>query len=108
MTLGGIRDHLGKSGLAGAGRYPQNDGREKFISLDRASQKLAFANNMLLSDIFIEGARTHTRSQRGLILHALLHGVVKEILGHGSDYSRGGYEKLMALTTAKWSNFYSM
>ncbi len=86
VTLGVVGDDLRQGGLAGAGRPPQEDGREEFVGFDGAPQQLAFAHDVLLADVFFQRARTHARRQRRFGLHTFLQGVVEEI-GHRSDYT---------------------
>ena len=82
MGLGLVGDDLGQGGLAGAGRAPQDDGGEQPVGLDGAPQELAGADDLLLADELVQGARAHAGGQRGFGVHAFLHGVVKEV-GHG-------------------------
>jgi len=46
---------------------------------DGSPQKLAFANNVFLADVFIQRARPHVCRSRCFAIHAFLHGVVEEI-----------------------------
>jgi len=79
MTPGGIGDELGERGLAGAGRTPQDDGREEFIGFGGRAQKFALRGDAFLPDKFLEGARPHARRQRRTALQAFLHRVVESI-----------------------------
>jgi hypothetical protein len=45
-------------GLAGAGRPPENQ-RADVVALDLSAKRFAGANQVLLTDIFVERARTH-------------------------------------------------
>ena len=82
VTLGGVGDDLRERGLARAWRPPQNDGRKKLVGFDGAAQKLAFADDMFLPDVFIQRARTHPRGKRRFAFHAFVHGVVEKVVGH--------------------------
>ena len=77
-----VGDDLRQGGLAGAGRAPEDDGREQPVGLDGAAQELARADDVLLADVLVQGARAHAGGQRGFGFHAFLHGVVEEV-GHG-------------------------
>jgi len=70
---------LRQCGLAGAGRTPQNDERKKFIGFDGAAQEFAFADNVLLTDLFIQLAWPHACGKRSFGFHIFLHDVTKEI-----------------------------
>ena len=91
MGLGLVGDDLGQGGLAGAGRPPQDDGREQPVGLDGAPQQLAGADDLLLPDELVQRARAHAGGQRGLGIHAFLHGMVEEV-GHGLIVPFGGGE----------------
>src|SRR5687767_1066955 len=86
MTLGGIRNDLRECRLARTWRSPQDDRGEESISFDGAAQKLALPNDVFLTDILIQRARTHTRGKRRFGPHAFLQGMVEEI-SHSGDYS---------------------
>ena len=58
VGLGHVGDDAGKGCFAGAGRAPQNDGRE-LVCLNGASEDVAFANDVLLPNEFIEGCGPH-------------------------------------------------
>src|SRR6266536_314912 len=57
------RNDLRQRRLAGAGRPPENQ-RSKVIAFNLRPQRLARSNQVLLSDEFIERARTHAVGQR--------------------------------------------
>ena len=86
VTLRAVGDDLRQGGFAGAGRPPQDDGREEFVGFDGAPQQFALADDVILADVFFQRARTHARGQRRFGLHPFLHGVVEEV-GHGDDYT---------------------
>ncbi len=86
MTLRAVGDDLRQGGLAGAGRPPQQNGREEFVGFDGAAQQLALAHDVFLADELLQRARAHARRQRRFGLHTLLHGVVEKV-GHEGDYT---------------------
>ena len=47
-----------------ASRRPVKDNRRKLIGRDRAPQKPALADDVILSDVFVERARPHPCGQR--------------------------------------------
>ncbi len=49
--------------FAGAGRPPEDE-RADIVALDLGAQRLAGTNQMLLPDVFVEGARTHAIGKR--------------------------------------------
>ena len=64
----GIRfpaDAMGQRRLAGAGRAIKNK-RAEPVGFNGARQKLTCADNVFLSDILLQGARTHPHAQRRL------------------------------------------
>ncbi len=63
---------FGESGLPGAGRSPE-DHRSRIIALDLHAQRLTRADEVLLSDEFIERSRAHAIGQR---TRALRGGIV--------------------------------
>ena len=81
-AAGGVGNDLSEGGLACAGRPPEEDGGEELVGFNGTTQELPFAHNMLLADEFFEGARAHARGERRLLLHTLLHGMVKKIVRH--------------------------
>ncbi|MNE56794.1 hypothetical protein D3C80_1517280 [compost metagenome] len=58
-----VGNNMGQRRLAAAWRAIQQDRRD-LVSLYRSAQQLALADNMLLSDIFIEILRTHAVRQQ--------------------------------------------
>ena len=58
-----IGDNAGKRCFS-ASRRSVKDNRRKLIGCDRASQKPALADNVILPDVFVERTRSHTCGQR--------------------------------------------
>ena len=79
MGLGLVGDDHGQRGLAGTGRPPQDDGREKPVGFDGAAQELARPDDVLLADELVQRARAHPGGQGRLAFHAFLHGMGEEI-----------------------------
>ena len=79
VGLGLVGDDHGEGGLAGAGRPPEEDGGEEAVGLDGAAEQLAGAEDVLLPDELVEGARAHAGGERGFGAHALLVGVGEEV-----------------------------
>ena len=63
MRAGLLRDDARERRLAGSGRSPQ-DHRRNLIGLDRAAQRAARADDLLLADELFERARPHARRER--------------------------------------------
>jgi hypothetical protein len=62
LGLGG--DDAGEGGLAAAGRAPEDD-RGELAGVDEAPEELATADEVLLADVLVEGARPHAGGERG-------------------------------------------
>ena len=58
-------DDAGEGGLAGAGRAPE-DHRGELVGVDGAAQDAPLADEVLLADELVEGARPHARGERGV------------------------------------------
>ena len=58
-------NHLRKACFSYTGRTIQDD-RGNPVRLDRATQQLARAKNVPLTDVFVQRARTHPCRQRGV------------------------------------------
>ena len=63
LGLGHAGDDLRQRGFAGAGRSPEDE-RTDVVALDLRAQRLAGADQVLLSDEFVERARTHAVGER--------------------------------------------
>ena len=59
------RDEFGKSRLADAGR-PMEDDRSEAVRFDGATQLAAAANDVILTDVFVESGRPQAHRQRGI------------------------------------------
>ncbi len=68
MRLCPVRNDHRERGFARARRAPEDDRREKFVGLDGAPQELAFTDDVLLPDEFVERARANARRKRRFIL----------------------------------------
>ena len=58
-----LDDDQGERGLAGAGR-PEQDQRHRRVALDQPAQRRARAEQVLLADDLVQGARPHPGGQR--------------------------------------------
>ena len=67
VGLGDAGNDLGEGGLAGARRAPE-DHRSGVVALDLHAQRLAWPDQVLLSNEFIERARAHAIGQRARAL----------------------------------------
>ena len=56
-------DDLGEGGFADAGRSPEDHGGG-VVALDLHAQRLAGAEEVLLADVFVEGAGPHALGER--------------------------------------------
>ncbi len=63
MRIGHARDDFGQRGFTGAGRSPE-DQRRNVVRFDCAAQRMAFSNDVLLTDELVERARPHARGKR--------------------------------------------
>ena len=80
---GGAGHEAGDGRLAGAGRSPE-DHRRQAVGLDQDAQRTAGAEQVLLADDVVEGARPQAGGQRGAALQALRHRGAEEVVGHRS------------------------
>jgi hypothetical protein len=58
-----MRNDLRQRGFTGAGRPPEDD-RAGIVALNLQPQRFARADDMLLSDEFVQSARTHAVGER--------------------------------------------
>src|SRR6185295_18585527 len=63
LRLGEAGDDLGQRCLAGTGRAPKDE-RAEIVALNLRTQRFAGSDQMFLTDILVECARTHTVRQR--------------------------------------------
>ena len=78
VRAGGIGNDLRQRRLARAG-WPIEDEAAQLIGLNGATQQPPGTNDVLLADVFLEGARAHARRQRRILLQPFLVGLLKEI-----------------------------
>src|SRR5262249_60849961 len=71
FSLRDVGDDLRQGRLAHSRRSPEDDGTG-IIALNLHAQRLARRKNVLLSDKFIQGSRTHAISQRATTFASLL------------------------------------
>ncbi len=81
MGIGGVGDDIGQSGLAAAGRPPENHRRD-FAAFDGFAQDAPFAQDMLLPDEGVQAGGAHPGSQRRLPLQSFFKPLFKHVLGH--------------------------
>ena len=93
-------DDFSQSGFAGAGRTPEDHGGG-IVVLDRETQRLARAEQMLLADELFERVRAHALGQRGVAEGGCSsgdRGCVEE--AHRRKVRGSRFE--VALGTARW------
>ncbi len=62
LTFGVFCDQLGERGFPGAGRAVEDE-RCEGICLEHAAEEFAFAQDVLLAGVFVDGARPHAHRQ---------------------------------------------
>ena len=77
-----LGDDVGQGGLAGAGRAVE-DQRAEPVGLEQAAQQLAGAEEVLLADELVEGARPHARGQRLGLAEVGVTRLAEEVDGRG-------------------------
>jgi hypothetical protein len=80
VRLGGVGNYLRQRGLARPRRTPENDRRKQSVSFDGPAQQFAGAEDVLLTDLFVQRARAHPGGEGGFAFHAVVHGVGEEVL----------------------------
>ena len=78
VRVGRVRDDPGQCRLARTGRSVKNDARE-LVCADRTVEQSPPPYNMLLSDDFRKGSRTHAAGERGFIFRMFFLHVIKKI-----------------------------
>ncbi len=95
MRPRGVGDDARQGGLAGARRAVEDD-RAELVGLDGAAQQPARADDVLLADELVQGARAHARGEGRLLLGQFLAAGIEEIgiggFGHGDIVARRNRE----------------